>query len=71
MATAHHSPVTYHRLRLPTAEERDRLADYLSLGGWDVEPSGRRDLRARWKDADGRERMNLRFSVAVWRVMNR
>jgi hypothetical protein len=66
------SSAAYHRLRLPTPAERDRLAEYLRLGGWEVEARGRRDLRARWRlgDGDGRERVNLRFSVAVWRAMN-
>jgi hypothetical protein len=31
------SSLAYHRLRLPTPTERDRLADYLRLGGWEVE----------------------------------
>src|SRR4051794_19808526 len=71
-ATRLSSSEAYQRMRLPTPTERDRLADYLRLGGWDVEARGRRDLRARWRHArgEGSERVSFRFSVAVWRAMH-
>jgi hypothetical protein len=63
----------YHRLRLATPGERDQVAEYLRLGGWEVESRGRRDLRAQWRHGRSGEcgRVNLRFSVAVWRAMHR
>lgn len=62
-----------HRIRLASPAERDQIADYLRLGGWLVERVGKRDLRADYQHGprDGRERVNLRFSVAVWRGMGR
>lgn len=60
------------RLRLATAAERDDLAAYLRLGGWEVDEIGKRDLRARHELAarQGNDLVSLRFSVAVWRMMS-
>jgi hypothetical protein len=60
------------RLRLATAAERDDLAAYLRLGGWNVEQIGKRDLRAFHELAakQGNDLVSLRFSVAVWRMMS-
>ncbi len=62
-----------HRLRLGTPAERDDLAAYLRLGGWEVESIGKRDLRACHEVAErqGDDLVSLRFSVAVWRMMSR
>lgn len=60
------------RLRLATPGERDDLAAYLGLGGWEVERIGKRDLRVRHEVAErqGNDLVSLRFSVAVWRMMS-
>jgi hypothetical protein len=60
------------RLRLATTADRDDLASYLRLGGWAVETIGKRDLRASHEPGarQGDDLVSLRFSVAVWRMMN-
>ncbi len=61
-----------HHVRLETPAERDDLAEYLTLCGWEVEVVGKRDLKAHRPNAEqgGGDLVSLRFSLAVWRGMN-
>jgi signal transduction histidine kinase len=61
-----------HRIAVAEPVLRDNLIEYLQSGGWIAEPTGECELTAsRERGAAGdAERVNLRFSVAVWRVMN-
>jgi hypothetical protein len=51
---------------------RSELRDYLASGGWRVRANGEGGLLASWPEArlEGREKVNLQFSLAVWQVMN-
>jgi hypothetical protein len=59
-----------NRIRVPTAAERDELTEYLRLCGWEVEPVGKRDLRAHHPRQNGDDLVSLRFSIAVWRGLD-
>jgi hypothetical protein len=66
------TPTKCQRLRLSSPEERDALGAYLRNGGWEVERVGKRDLRARYRFSrdEAGERVNLHFSLALWRALN-
>jgi signal transduction histidine kinase len=61
-----------HVVRVSEPSLRDDLAEYLDGGGWVVEADGDDGVRASWPNPRGpaTDRVNLRFSVAVWRAMH-
>ena len=61
-----------HVVRVSEPALRDDLVEYLRDGGWVAEADGVDGVRASWPSPRGRatDRINLRFSVAVWRAMH-
>jgi signal transduction histidine kinase len=61
-----------HVVRVSEEALRDDLVEYLRDGGWVADAAGRDGVRASWLTPRGRatDRINLRFSVAVWRAMH-